>query len=65
MQPGSGTTTTGDIKLEPPGGGTEITIRVGTGVPAHTATNGSLFLRTDGAGGSTFYVREGGAWVAK
>lgn len=66
LQPGSatGAGTVGDIILEPPGGGTDITIRVGTGVPSHAANNGSLFLRTDGTG-PNLYVRENGAWVAK
>ena len=36
-----------------------------TGVPITPDANGSVCLRTDGAGGTTLYVREGGAWVAK
>jgi hypothetical protein len=45
--------------------GTDPTITRGTGVPATTQTNGSLFLRTDGSSGSNgIYVREGGAWFA-
>jgi len=38
------------------------TITSGTGVPATTEPDGSIFLRTDGAAGSTVYFREGGAW---
>lgn len=64
LQPGTANTV-GDIKLEPPGGGTEVTVRVGTGVPTHSAQDGSLFLRTDGGSGTTLYVREAGSWVAK
>jgi hypothetical protein len=45
------------------GGGVEI--QWGTGVPATSPANGSTFHRTDGGAGSTFYVRESGAWVAK
>jgi hypothetical protein len=37
----------------------------GSGAPAITAANGSLFLRTDGGAGTTLYVRESGAWVGK
>jgi hypothetical protein len=37
----------------------------GTGVPTMPVTNGSLYLRLDGVAGSTLYVREAGAWVAK
>ena len=45
--------------------GTDPTITRGTGVPAATQTNGSLFLRTDGTSGSNaLYAREGGAWYA-
>lgn len=38
---------------------------IGTGVPTVDAPNGATFRRTDGGAGSTFYVREGGTWVAK
>jgi len=41
------------------------TITTGTGAPSHSAPNGSVYLRTDGGAGSTLYVRETGAWVAK
>jgi hypothetical protein len=41
------------------------TITTGTGAPSHSAPDGSLYLRTDGGAGSTLYVREAGAWVAK
>lgn len=50
---------------------TSTTIRSGTGAPEGvvTAPVGTLFLRTDGGAGSTFYVKESGAgntgWVAK
>jgi len=44
-----------------------IKVFSGTGVPAITAPKGSLFLRRDGAAGSTFYVNESGSttWAAK
>ena len=43
--------------------GTDPTITRGTGVPATTQTNGSLFLRTDGtSGANALYAREGGVW---
>jgi hypothetical protein len=41
------------------------TITQGTGVPATTPANGSLFMRTDGSSGSNgLYTRQGGAWFA-
>jgi hypothetical protein len=37
----------------------------GTGVPATTEPNGSIFLRTDGTTADTaIYARISGAWVA-
>lgn len=35
----------------------------GSGVPTVSVPNGSLFLRSDGAGGTTLYVRAQGAWT--
>jgi hypothetical protein len=45
----------------------EPLILVGEGSPASTleAPNGSLYLRSDGAAGSTLYVREAGNWSVK
>lgn len=40
------------------------TISTGSGVPATSEPNGSLFLRTDGTG-PNLYVRENGVWVSK
>lgn len=40
------------------------TMTSGTGVPNHTAPNGSIYLRTDGAAATTIYVRAAGAWTA-
>ena len=37
----------------------------GTGAPTQAVPDGSLYLRTDGGAGSSLYVRENGAWVAK
>jgi hypothetical protein len=37
----------------------------GAGPPVAAHPNCSTYRRTDGGAGSTFYVREGGAWVAK
>jgi hypothetical protein len=37
----------------------------GNGPPTQPAPDGSIYLRTGGNSGSTFYVREEGAWVAK
>jgi hypothetical protein len=37
----------------------------GVGAPSADAPDGSLYLRSDGGAGSTLYVREAGAWVAK
>jgi hypothetical protein len=42
--------------------GTDPTITRGTGVPATTQPNGSLFLRTDGSGTTALYSRQGGGW---
>jgi hypothetical protein len=45
--------------------GTDPTITRGTGVPATTQPNGSLFLRTDGSGGSdALYARESSTWYS-
>lgn len=44
---------------------TSIQMLSGTGVPTMSAPNGSVYLRTDGGPGTTFYVREGGFWVPK
>lgn len=54
-------TTSSGIEL----GSSGPTITTGTGAPSHSAPDGSLYLRTDGGAGSTLYVREAGAWVAK
>lgn len=40
------------------------TITTGTGVPGTSQPDGSIFLRTDGAAGTTLYIRAGGAWTA-
>lgn len=49
------------------GNGREPLILAGAGSPPAELDlpNGSLYLRSDGAEGSTFYVREGGRWTAK
>ena len=41
------------------------TVTSGTGVPATTEPNGSIFLRTNGANADeAIYARIGGSWVA-
>ena len=41
------------------------TITSGTGVPATTEPNGSVFMRTDASGAAAaLYMRIGGSWVA-
>jgi ribosomal protein L2 len=41
------------------------TVSSGTGVPATTEPNGSMFLRTDATNGDdAIYMRVAGAWVA-
>ena len=35
----------------------------GSGAPTETATNGTVYIRTDGGPSTTFYVRAGGAWA--
>ena len=40
-------------------------ITTGTGVPSHSAPDGSLHIRLDGGSGTTLYVRESGSWVGK
>ncbi|MEK9647357.1 MAG: hypothetical protein VW547_17610 [Alphaproteobacteria bacterium] len=64
--------TTGRVTIGAPGAtaGLEMgsggpTWTVGTGVPSHSAPNGSLHSRTDGGSGTTLYVRESGSWVGK
>ena len=37
----------------------------GSPPPELELPNGSLYLRSDGGEGSTFYVREDGRWIAK
>ena len=63
----TGRVTLGDVGatagLEMGSGGPTWT--VGTGVPSHSAPNGSLHSRTDGGSGTTLYVRESGSWVGK
>ena len=53
------------LRLKDTLSGNALGIFSGTGVPTFAAGNGSLYLRQDGAEGSTLYVRERGAWVAK
>ena len=45
--------------------GSGVQILSGSGAPTAAAPDGSLYLRTDGAAGTTLYVRTGGVWVAK
>ncbi len=42
-----------------------IDILIVNAAPTQAAPNGSIALRTNGGGGTTFYVRESGAWVGK
>lgn len=51
----------------PPASRIEPVILAGSGPPQADLdlASGSLYLRRDGAEGSTFYVREGGRWVPK
>lgn len=44
---------------------TSVQVLTGSGVPGDAAPNGSIYLRSGGGAGSTLYVRESGAWVAK
>lgn len=44
---------------------TNAAIFAGTGAPTVGASDGSIYLRTDGGAGTAFYVRENGAWVLK
>ncbi len=37
-------------------------ILVGAGEPTDAASNGTLYIRTDGGPSTTLYVRAGGAW---
>lgn len=39
-------------------------ISAGSGAPSEAEPNGSLYLRTGGAVGTTLYIRVSGAWVA-
>ncbi len=52
--------TSGSFSL---GGG--ITWSKGAGAPTGTCTTGSMYSRVDGSAGSTLYVCEKGAWIAK
>lgn len=40
------------------------TLSTGTGAPSHTRPDGSVYLRKDGAAGTTLYLRISSAWVA-
>jgi hypothetical protein len=51
----------GAIEITPSG----VRLLSGPGVPTMTAPDGSIYLRTDGAAKSTFYVRADGVWNAK
>ena len=44
--------------------GSPPTITSGTGVPATTPANGSIFLRTDGTSTTGLYIYEASAWTA-
>lgn len=41
------------------------TITAGAGVPTEASPDGSIYTRTDGTGGASFYTRIAGAWVAR
>lgn len=43
---------------------TAVLIFTGAGVPTSSPPNGSLYLRTDGAGSASLYQRVAGAWVS-
>lgn len=43
---------------------TDPTITAGSGAPSDAEPNGSIYLRTGGASGTTLYIRASGAWVA-
>lgn len=46
--------------------GSGATVMSGSGVPvAAPPTARAIYIRSDGGGGSTLYVYEGGAWVGK
>ncbi len=45
--------------------GNTVNITTGTGAPTGSCVTGSLYLRADGGAGTTLYVCEVGAWVAK
>jgi hypothetical protein len=47
----------------PGGGGGNSAILSGAGAPTESATNGTLYVRTDGGPSTTLYVRAGGAWA--
>ena len=42
---------------------TSCTLSSGTGVPGAAEPNGSLYMRRDGAAGTSLYIRTSGAWV--
>lgn len=44
--------------------GSTVEIVSGTGVPASSPVNGSIYLRTDGSSSTAIYSRQSGAWVA-
>ena len=37
-------------------------VLTGSGAPTEAASNGTLYIRTDGAASTTLYVRASGAW---
>lgn len=43
---------------------TDPTITAGSGAPSDAEPNGSIYLRTGGASGTTLYIRASGSWVA-
>lgn len=44
--------------------GSFVSIRSGSDAPTFSASDGSIYLRTNGTAASTLYVRAGGAWAA-
>lgn len=55
----SGTTVNGTLTLP-----NSVSVTTGSGAPASSPANGSVFLRTDGTGSTGIYTRQGGAWSA-
>lgn len=61
---GAAIQTTGNVWCDTITANTGAYSETGFGVPAHTRPKGSIFRRTDGAGGEIYITNGGGVWIS-